>query len=111
MSCGQNSSQADKDYIKSLEEKNKVLEKELQELKGKAESGNIAQGKEKTRDYFTMASTKDEVVEVMGEPTTYIITAPEAFKLLYGTSTVFFYKGKVISYDNLGGNLKVRLKK
>ena len=35
LSCNQSPSQVEKDYIKNLEEKNKILEKELQEEKSK----------------------------------------------------------------------------
>ena len=114
LSCNQNQSQAEKDYIKNLEEKNKVLEKELQEIKSRTEPNNSQETKRRSgnsKDYFTIGSTEDEVIEVMGEPTSYILTAPEARKFHYGISTVYFYKGKVISYDNLDDNLKVRVKK
>jgi hypothetical protein len=45
----------------------------------------------------------------MGDPTSYLVTAPEAKKFHYGLSTIYFYKGKVISYDNLDENLKVKI--
>jgi len=115
ISCNQNQSNAEKDYIKNLEEKNRVLEKELQEQKSKSEVSNIPQGSKQDtknpKDYFTIGSTEDEVVEVMGTPTSYVITAPEAKRFHYGISMVNFYKGKVISYDNLDDNLKVKVKK
>jgi hypothetical protein len=114
LSCNQNSSQAEKDYIKNLEEKNRVLEKELQEIKNGKEPINTQKTTNKSDNstkYFTIGSTEDEVIEVMGEPTTYMITAPEAKRFHYGTSTVYFYQGKVISYDNFEDNLKVRVKK
>jgi len=113
ISCNQNQSQSEKEYIRNLEEKNKVLEKELQEIKSKREPNNVQGTKNKSKnskDYFTIGSTEDEVIEVMGEPTSYMVTAPEARKFHYGISTVFFYQGKVISYDNLEDNLKVRVK-
>ena len=114
ISCNQNQSQVEKDYIKNLEEKNRVLEKELQEIKSKTEPIKIAQEtnkkSENTKDYFTLGSTEDEVLEVMGEPSSYMVTAPEARRFYYGISSVYFYKGKVISYDNLDGNLKVKVK-
>jgi len=115
VSCNQNSTQAEKDYIKNLEEKNRALEKELLEAKSNADSPKNVQGQtQKTKSstaYFTIGSTEDEVIEVMGEPTSYMVTAPEARKFHYGLSTVYFYQGKVISYDNLDNNLKVRVKK
>lgn len=63
-----------------------------------------------SKDYFIIGSTEEKVIEVMGEPTTYLRTAPEASKFHYGLSTVYFYKGKVISYDNLDKNLKVKIR-
>jgi hypothetical protein len=46
----------------------------------------------------------------MGEPSSYMKTAPEAHKYIYGLSTVYFFQRKVISYDDLDGNLKARVK-
>lgn len=114
LSCNQTPSQVDKDYIKNLEEKNRALEVELQELKSKPETINTIETKKESdnsKDYFTIGSTEDEVIEVMGEPTSYLKTAPEARKFHYGISTVYLYQGKVISYDNLEGNLKVKVKR
>jgi len=112
VSCNESTTQTEKDYIKNLEEKNKALEKELQEAKSKSEPNDISQKKKQvSKDYFTIGSTEDEVIEVMGDPTSYMITAPEAKKFYYGLSAVFFYKGKVISYDNLDETLKVKVKK
>ena len=114
MSCNQNSSQTEKDYIKNLEEKNKILEKELQELKSKNDRNNITQGKkEKTKsskDYFTIGSTEDEVLEVMGDPTSFVDLESFGKRFYYGGSVVVFEKGKVTSYDNWEGNLKVTVK-
>jgi hypothetical protein len=113
-SCYQNTSQAEKDYIRNLEEKNRALEKELQEMKNETnlncKSQVAKQRTENYKDYFIIGSTENEVIEVMGEPTSYIRTAPEARKFYYGLSTVYFYNGKVISYDNLQENLKVKVK-
>jgi hypothetical protein len=105
MSCNQNPSQAEKDYTKNLEEKNKALEKELQELKSKTDPKSKA-----SKGYFIIGSTEDEVIQIMGDPTSYTVTAPEARLFFYGLSSVRFYKGKVISYDNLDGNLKAKVK-
>ena len=114
LSCNQNSSQTERNYIKNLEEKNIALEKELQEIKNKSESFSNQSAKKNSENikyFFIIGSTEDEVIEVMGEPTSYIKTAPEAKKFHYGISTVYFYQGKVISYDNLDDNLKVRVKR
>lgn len=111
ISCNQSPSQIENDYIKNLEEKNRALEEELKELKESSKTTQeTKQGSDNSNDYFIIGSTIDEVLEVMGEPTSYLVTAPEARQLLYGTSTVSLYKDKVISYDNFGGNLKVRVK-
>lgn len=109
LGCNQSISQTEKDYIKNLEEKNKALEKELQELKSEAKSQE--QLTNNSNAYFTIGSTENEVLEAMGEPTAYLKTAPEAKKFIYGISTVYFYQGKVISYDNLDQNLKVKVAK
>jgi hypothetical protein len=113
-SCTQHPSQTEKDYIKNLEEKNKVLETELQEIKTKY---NLADSSQENRQnfhskktYFTIGSTENEVIEIMGDPTRYMVTAPEARKFYYGLSAVYFYQGKVISYDNFEDNLKVKVK-
>lgn len=113
-SCDQGKYQTEKDYIGNLEEKNRILEKELKELKINSDSKQSSTSKvqnENSADFFTIGSTEDEVIEIMGEPTTYLKTAPEAKKFLFELSTVYFYQGKVISYDNFGDNLKVRVKK
>lgn len=115
ISCNENPSQPEKDYIKNLEEKNKALERELQELKSKPEPINISRGSKQEaknpKDYFTIGSTEDEVVEVMGDPTSYIDFGSLGKRFHYGMSTVFFHKGKVESYNNLEKNLKVKVKK
>jgi hypothetical protein len=104
-SCSQISSSGDKEEIQKLKERNKTLEDEVQTLKSKYEPDKKAK-----KNYFVIGSTEDEVIEVMGQPSSYMITAPEAKKFIYGLSTVYFYRGKVISYDNLDDNLKVRVK-
>jgi hypothetical protein len=105
MACNHNPSQTEKDYIKNLEEKNRALEKELQEIKSKSKPNNIPQESNQvtknSKDYFTIGSTEKEVIDIMGDPTSYMVTAPEARKFYYGMSAVYFYKGKVISFDNL----------
>lgn len=112
--CTQQTSQAEKDYIKNLEEKNKALEAELQGIKAKYNlTDSVQENRQEPHSrkmYFTVGSTEDKVIEVMGDPTSYMVTAPEARKFYYGLSAVYFYQGKVISYDNLDGNLKVKVK-
>lgn len=112
LSCNQ--TQLEKDYVKNLEEKNKILEQELKEIKGESKSSNTQRIKRKSEistDYFTIGSTEDEVIKVMGEPSSYMVTAPEARRFYYGMSSVYFYQGKVISYDNLEDNLKARVRR
>lgn len=104
-SCSQISLKADKEEIQALKEKNEALEKELQELRAKYEPDPKIK-----RDYFIIGSTEDEVLEVMGQPSAYMNTTSDTKKFHYGLSTVYFYKGKVISYDNLGDKLKVKVK-
>lgn len=64
--------------------------------------------KQETKKYFTIGSTEEEVVAVMGELTTFAISAPASKRIHFGLSMVYLYKGKVISYDNLQDNLKVK---
>jgi len=108
--CSNETSQIERDYIKNLEQKNQALERELSKFMIDDISAKSANGKKKSLDYFKIGSTEDDVINVMGEPTSYLKTAPEAKKFLYGYSTVYFYQGRVISYDNLEENLKVRVK-
>ncbi len=114
VSCNQNPAQTEKNYIKNLEEKNKILETELREIKEKYNLTDSDEGNGKKSNssklYFKIGSTEDEVIEVMGDPTSYMVTATEARKLYYGLSAVYFYQGKVISYDNFDDNLKVKVK-
>lgn len=101
------------EYIVILEERISTLEKEIREIKNEIELKNSQETKQEiegSKNYFTIGSTMDEVIEVMGEPSSYIKTAPEARKIHYGISTVYFYQDKVISYDNLEGNLRVKVK-
>lgn len=114
ISCNQQPSQVEREYIKNLEEKNKILEKEIQELKSKSSQKNISkdskQTSKKSNDYFTIGSTEDEVLAVMGDPTSYDDMGSLGKRFQYGLSTVYFENGKVESYSNLGRNLKLRVK-
>ena len=114
ISCNQNPSQAEKDYIKNLEEKNKILEKELQEEKNKPNQiDNTQTSKQKIKSslgYFTIGSTEAEVIEIMGNPTSYYDMGYGGKRFQYGLSSIYFEKGKVKSYNNLDDNLKVNVK-
>jgi hypothetical protein len=115
ISCSQKPSQAERDYIKNLEEKNKVLEKELNEVKSNSESKYVPQEtKQKSKisnEYFSIGSTEDELLEVMGDPTSYYALGPSLKRFVYGSSSVTLVEGKVDSYTNSDGNLKVKVKK
>lgn len=122
-SCTQQPSQVERDYIKNLEEKNRILEKELQEEKSKSKPMNNSKNSkkdaaavskqmtDKASDYFTIGSTEDEVLAVMGDPTSYDDMGIIGKIFHYGISSVDFKNGKVESYNNLGRNLKVKVKK
>lgn len=113
ISCSQNTSDADKKAIKELQEKVSVLEKELQELKtGSSDVGNdTKQISRSAKDYFTIGSSEDEVIQVMGDPTNYYDFGTGDKRLQYGLSSIMLSNGKVKSYNNLDGNLKVKVKK
>ncbi|MFC4817409.1 MULTISPECIES: hypothetical protein [unclassified Flavobacterium] len=107
--CNNNPSQTEKEYIKNLEEKNAALEKELQEKKDKSQ-GNLDESTKPSSNYFTIGSTENEVLEIMGDPESYRDVG--VFKMfIYGRSTITFENDRVKSYDNSDGNLKVRVRK
>lgn len=111
-SCGPSTSQAEKEYIKNLEEKNELLEQEIRELKGEIGTKKTKETKPTTTSligYFTVGSTEKEVLEIMGDPTTYIPFDDGDKQFRYGESVVYFKKGKVNSYNNVEGNLKVKV--
>jgi len=123
-SCNQNPSNEENSYIKNLEEKNKILEKELQEEKNKPPIiiekpiENKAIPKEPLtetitrKDYFTIGSTEYEVIEVMGDPTSINDFSTIGVKRFsYGLSTVSFKNGYVDGYNNFEKNLKVKMKR
>ena len=104
--CNKSSSEREKDYIKNLEEKNRALEKELQSKENSyknGESGKIS------NEFFKIGSTEDEVLQVMGDPSSLDNVGP--FKIFhYESSSVKFENGRVRDYDNFDGNLKVKVK-
>lgn len=55
-------------------------------------------------EFFTVGSTKDEVLRVQGTPTRI-----EGNRWYYGFSEVRFRTGMVEDYDNYFGNLKIRI--
>lgn len=65
--------------------------------------------KSKMSDYYTIGSTKNQVLEVQGTPTE--ITKIEAIGVetwFYGLSSITFKNGRVSEYSNTGGNLLIR---
>lgn len=123
-SCNQGTSKSEKDYIKNLEEKNRHLERELQDEKNKppviiekpVERVFVPQDatieSNISKDYFTIGSTEDEVIEVMGDPTNIIDFGSVGMKQFsFGYSTVSFKNGKVDGYNNFEKNLKVKMRK
>jgi outer membrane protein assembly factor BamE (lipoprotein component of BamABCDE complex) len=56
-----------------------------------------------SRDFFTVGSTKDEVVALQGTPDNFSESL-----FLYGYSSVSFQRGKVVSWSDVGKNLKAR---
>lgn len=108
LSCN-TSNKAEKEYIKNLEEKNRLLEQEIADLKNDSKNiKSIKAGKNDGEKFFSIGSTEKEVLAVMGNPTSYNKLGP--FRIMnFGLSSVKFEKGKVTSYDNFDGNLKVKL--
>ena len=114
ISCNNRSSDVEKEYIKNLEEKNRQLEIELQNKENGLESNSGGNAKksenkqsESSKNYFTIGSTENEVLNVMGDPTSLSNIGP--YKTYnYERSSVTFENGKVRDYDN-EGNLKIRV--
>ncbi len=111
-SCNNLDPQINEKRISKLEERIRTLEKQLEQINNSIQNDTIrnTDPQQEYSEYFTIGSTMDEVIDIMGEPSSYMKTAPEARKLIYGLSTVYFYQGKVISFDNLGDNLRVKVK-
>ena len=66
------SNQTEKEYIKNLEEKNQLLEQEIENLKNDSKNvESVKSEKLNDNDYFTIGSTEKKVLEVMGNPTGY----------------------------------------
>ena len=122
----------EKEYIENLEEKNRILERELRELKegkrfndndeptkpsGVTESKRVCtrtplkSSSSESVGYFTIGSTEDEVLNVMGDPTSISAYGSGSKIFSYGYSQVQFENGRVKSYDNYGKNLKIRVRK
>jgi hypothetical protein len=115
ISCNNGSSDIEKEYIKNLEEKNRQLEIELQNKENELEKNSGGNSKksaktesESSKNYFTIGSTENEVLNVMGDPTSISNIGP--YKIYYyNLSSVKFENGKVRDYHN-DGNLKIRVR-
>jgi len=57
----------------------------------------------RTKGYFTIGSTRDEVLTLQGTPSGIIGNI-----WLYGLSQIIFYNEKVVSYSNISKNLKIK---
>lgn len=57
-----------------------------------------------SRNYFTIGSSKEEVLAFQGSPTKIL-----GETWYYGYSSIDFYNGKVKSYSNISGNLRVQI--
>jgi hypothetical protein len=127
LSCNQKRqehSELEKEYIENLEEKNRILERELKELKqsdgskiseNRSPSAKEAQPQspkaESSPGYFTIGSTEEEVLEVMGDPTSLSDIGSNVKVYHYDGSSIDFRNGRVKSYYNGGKNLKVRVRR
>jgi hypothetical protein len=71
-------------------------------------SPTVAQSKQPApKDYFTLSSTMDEVASLMGTPSSVSNFLNDVW-WYYGYSRVVFRQGRVIEWDNISNNLKVR---
>ncbi len=107
--CSDSSRQVEKEYIKNLEEKNKILEQEIADLKQKTKTVKpIKVSNTKGDKYFKLGSTKNQVLKVMGNPDKFIDLGFTQ-TMYFNGNTVEFRDGKVIGYKNYDGSLKVKL--
>ncbi len=107
-----NSNQTEKDYIKNLEEKNRLLENEISNMKNSSQDivSDKSNAKNTGSDYFTIGSTEKEVLQVMGEPSSYT-NLIDGKLMKFENSSVEFENGKVTGYRNYDNNLKVKVSK
>jgi hypothetical protein len=130
--CGNRTSSIEKEYIQNLEEKNAILEQEIEALRNSEppenhvrpkKSGNVSQFDESSAkrmkdsinaasdyapNYFTIGSTEEEVLRVMGDPTS-ISGSKNNKHFWYDLDYVVFQNGRVESYSNHHGNLRLRV--
>lgn len=95
-------------YVSNLTNNNQNLENQVASLtaennKLKSLIGHSRKNKGRNKGYFTIGSTKSEVMAVQGQPSSINETY-----WTYGLSTIDFQNGKVTGYSNIENNLKVR---
>src|SRR5262249_31525950 len=73
-------------------------------LAGRDEGGEPPVSPRLHSGYFTIGSSKDDVLAIQGEPSSIIGST-----LHYGYSSVHFRGNQVSGYSNISNNLKVRL--
>ena len=82
----------------------KVEKQRLAEVAAKLGQERVAAAAKASGRFFTLGSTKDEVLAIQGTPDSIIGTS-----FSYGYSEVNFQGDKVSSWSNIGKNLKVQL--
>lgn len=123
LSCKPQVNTQEKEYIITLEQKNEQLTRELEEERNKPpviitqpnvnsvrpleESSTAAS----SYDFFTIGSTQDEVIQVMGDPSEIRDWDFNNEKWLhYGRSYVVLKDNKVKEYHNYEKNLKIKIR-
>ena len=56
------------------------------------------------KNYFTIGSTKDDVISIQGQPDRFSI-----YTWWYGLASIDFRNGRVISWNNNGGRLNAKI--
>lgn len=114
--CYESCNQPNSDYVKNLEEQNKRLEQELDSQKNNQITPdsfptNTNNNSQNSTGYFTIGSSEEDVLQVMGDPNSIMNYDALNMKCFYyGRSSVTFKNGKVTEYSNSDNNLKVKYK-
>ncbi|HZD59991.1 MAG TPA: serine/threonine-protein kinase [Anaerolineae bacterium] len=99
--------------VKASADNTAKAQSEDSDKKQSATTTTIKQSEEQTTNkpngYFTIGSTKEEVLAVHGEPDNITKADGGQETWDYGKSTVTFSDGKVVEYYNYAGDLSVRL--
>lgn len=119
LACNDQSNTTEKDnVIKLQEQKIKELEDRLNEVEKnqkndvtpeKADIDYSPKHTPQTQDFFYIGSTEEEVLKVQGQPTS-ILGGGSRKTYMYGRDNITFDNGKVTSYMNLDGSLKIKVK-